>query len=363
MLTKADDYPIHQLPEPVAVAGSDRNFYDRYFFNAQAPDGSCYAAAALGVYPHLNIIDAAVCVMENGAQRSVFASRLLNSERLDIHAGPIRVDVLEPLQRLKVTLAETDGVAAELTFTARHTAIEEPRFISRHGPRTYMDYTRLTQNMDASGEFRIDGQRRALAGWQGTRDRSWGVRPIGAADSQPVAPPPPPQFYWVWAPLNFGRYATFFHSNEYADGVPWNRAGVLVDLQSGAEVKFGKPAYEFTYRKGSRRVDRAVLHGELPAGPVTITLTAGAEFQMQGIGYGHPQYGHGLWRGELDVQSERLRHADISMADPAQGHIQALVTAEMRLPDGSVHQGRGILEQLFLGPHAPSGFRDVFDPA
>ena len=29
MLTAADDYPIHQLPTPIAVAGTDRNFYDR----------------------------------------------------------------------------------------------------------------------------------------------------------------------------------------------------------------------------------------------------------------------------------------------------------------------------------------------
>ncbi len=37
MLTKADDYPVHQLPEPIATSGTDRNFYDRYFFNGYAP--------------------------------------------------------------------------------------------------------------------------------------------------------------------------------------------------------------------------------------------------------------------------------------------------------------------------------------
>jgi hypothetical protein len=30
MLTRGDDYPIHQTPEPIAYAGTDRNFYDRY---------------------------------------------------------------------------------------------------------------------------------------------------------------------------------------------------------------------------------------------------------------------------------------------------------------------------------------------
>ncbi|MFN3334229.1 MAG: hypothetical protein ACK47M_17100, partial [Caldilinea sp.] len=28
MLTKGDDFPLHQTPEPVAYAGTDRNFYD-----------------------------------------------------------------------------------------------------------------------------------------------------------------------------------------------------------------------------------------------------------------------------------------------------------------------------------------------
>ncbi len=31
MLTKADDYPIHQTPEPIATSGTDRNFYDPLF--------------------------------------------------------------------------------------------------------------------------------------------------------------------------------------------------------------------------------------------------------------------------------------------------------------------------------------------
>ena len=37
VLTKGDDFPLHQTPEPVAYAGTDRNFYDRYFFNGYAP--------------------------------------------------------------------------------------------------------------------------------------------------------------------------------------------------------------------------------------------------------------------------------------------------------------------------------------
>ena len=45
MISKGDDFPIHQLPAPVAEVGTERNFYDRYFFQDQFqvsnPRGIC----------------------------------------------------------------------------------------------------------------------------------------------------------------------------------------------------------------------------------------------------------------------------------------------------------------------------------
>ena len=147
MLTKADDYPIHQTADPIAYAGTDRNFYDRYFFNGYAPDGSVFFAAALGVYPSLNVMDAAFCVVVDGVQHNLRASRILHMERMDTSVGPIGVNVVEPLQSLRVSVEPNEhGIAAELLFTARTAAIEEPRFTYRIGPRTIMDNTRLTQN-------------------------------------------------------------------------------------------------------------------------------------------------------------------------------------------------------------------------
>ena len=78
MLTKADDYPVHQLPEPIATAGTDRNFYDRYFFNGYTPDGELFFAAALGVYPHLNVMDAAFSV--DRGRRAAQSPRLAPAE-------------------------------------------------------------------------------------------------------------------------------------------------------------------------------------------------------------------------------------------------------------------------------------------
>ena len=64
MLTHYDDFPLHQTPEPVAhPATSDKNFYDRYFFNGFAKDGSLFFGAALGLYPHRRVMDASFSVL------------------------------------------------------------------------------------------------------------------------------------------------------------------------------------------------------------------------------------------------------------------------------------------------------------
>jgi hypothetical protein len=216
-LSKGDDYPIHQTPEPVAYAGTDRNFYDRYFFNGystQAGDTSFFAAA-FGVYPHLNIADAAFVVVRNGVETALHASRCLNMERMDISAGPIRIEVIEPLQQLRVIVDAPDrGVAADIVFTGRCAPIEEPRFIRRIGPRTVMDYTRLTQNGRYRGWVELDGKRETVDGFVGTRDRSWGVRPVGARDPQAMAPAAKPQFFWLWAPTNLASASLFFHTKS-----------------------------------------------------------------------------------------------------------------------------------------------------
>ena len=38
----ADDYPIHQISKPVSEVGSERNFYDRYFFNGYSKTDDKY---------------------------------------------------------------------------------------------------------------------------------------------------------------------------------------------------------------------------------------------------------------------------------------------------------------------------------
>lgn len=369
MLTAGDEYPIHQTPEPIAFSGSDRNFYDRYFFNGYSADGETFFAAAMGVYPHLNVIDGAVSVLRGGKQSSVFLSRPLNMERMDTSVGPLSVEVIEPMKRIRLALKETEGIALDVSFEGRAFPIEEPRFKYRQGPRMLIDCTRMTQNGRWAGSLSIDGETIDISPdqWRGTRDRSWGVRPIGAQDPQPLLPFQMPQFYWIWTPLNFADRSVFFHVNDDADGKAWNtRAVVAMDgAEHGEHRHMASGTATVDYTRGTRRAERASLTFTDEQGRgLGVDIEPVSTFLMKGIGYGHSKWRHGAHQGEqLSIEREDIVPDDEDWQTPENLHIQALSRVTLTDEAGGTHQGVGAFEQLFLGAHAPSGFKDILDGA
>ena len=128
MNTKGDDYPIHQLPIPVAEVGTERNFYDRYFFNGYNEDGSIFFATALCVYPNLNLIDGSFVLVFDDIQHNFRYSDILNQERLDTSVGALKVKVIEPLKVLRIEVNDKDkDIQVELNFEGRFEPMQEPR--------------------------------------------------------------------------------------------------------------------------------------------------------------------------------------------------------------------------------------------
>jgi hypothetical protein len=365
MLTKGDEYPIHQTPEPIAFSGTDRNFYDRYFFCAYLPDGGGYCAAAFGVYPHLNITDAHFSVVRDGVQHCVHASRILGFERMDLVVGPIRIEVIEPLKTVRFVVENQQGISAQLIFESRSEPVQEPRFTRRNGTRLFMDLTRFTVNARVSGWVEIDGKREDYAGALGTRDRSWGIRQIGAPDAQPTVPATMPQFYWLWAPTNFPNLSLYAHVNEDESGAPWNRrASLMMDgaKQDGA-LHLHDDKFSVEWAVGQRRATTARLELRDPSGRDHLVTWEPIEiFMMKGIGYLNPDWGHGLFKGELVVEREDFRSSELDPLELPNLHIQHIARARHE-GGGSSSDGIGIVEQLVLGPHQPSGFAALNDGA
>ncbi|QXQ08226.1 hypothetical protein KX816_09795 [Sphingosinicellaceae bacterium] len=369
VLTRGDDYPIHQTADPIAYAGTDRNFYDRYYFNGYAPavgvDG--FFAVAFGVYPHINVMDASFCWLKNGRQVNLHTSRGLGMERMDTQVGPIVIEVVEPLKTLKISVdSPEDKLRAELVFTGRAFPLEEPRFTRRNGPRVLMDVTRLTQNGRYEGWVEVDGEHTDVTGWLGTRDRSWGVRPIGAPDAQPPSPAINPQFFWLWSPCAMEGGDLYFHTNDDDHGRFWNRRAAWRPEGGGIadEHHYDDAAFTVEWQPGTRYAKTAALTLTDEHGDTTVEFDIGHRFMMIGLGYGHPRWGHGVSHGEqLSVEREDFAVNELNPMLPHHLHIQASVGVTMTAPDGTVRRGKGVLEQLAIGAHAPSGFTGLLDPA
>lgn len=369
MLTPADDYPLHQTPDPIAFSGTDRNFYDRFFFNGYCQQDNIFFAMAMGLYPQLNIMDASFSLVVDKQQYNLRASKEMAMDRLDLTVGPISVELVKPLQCSKITIAANDyGLSGSLEAVASHAPLEEPRFTRRNGSRTFMDYTRLTQNITWQGEIRHQGQTITVTPerFKGTRDRSWGIRPIGIADPQPPVPAVDQQFYWLWMPCNLKDHGFFLHSNDDASGTAWNRRAALLANAGAAKLPWDQVKIESKYIPGTRRI--ALVNADMfaeGAQDARVEIVANElRFYMQGIGYMHPEWRHGLHHGPLaiafDVLDQRQAEKDLKAGVLHNLHIQSHSQVQLSC-QGERLNGEGVIEQLFIGPHKPSGFKALLD--
>lgn len=361
MLDPLDDYPIHQTPVSLTENALGANAYDRYFFNGYNRDGSVFFAVALGVYPNRKIIDAALCVMVDGVQHSVYASGRMGDDRRATTVGPISIEIVEPMKEMRITVDHPE-VGIDATFSTRTPPIEEPRFSNHELSIGVFDYTRYTQFGEWTGSATIGRSTIDVTGTRGCRDRSWGQRGGRGPDTPPVAP----QFFWLWTPINFDDGGVHLDVNENADGTRWHDGGFSAPLLEGERQPWQQPVERMAsvdYRLELQAGTRWMRSAELRFAPwrgddFTVELTPLTRFQMSGVGYGHPRFRHGSWIGDDVVETERVALVEIDPALPGNFHVQHIV--EARSAD---RVGVGVLELLILGPHLGLGLEHLADVA
>ncbi|MBI2723861.1 MAG: hypothetical protein HYX50_02255 [Chloroflexi bacterium] len=373
MLTRLDDYLVHQTSETIDhVATGDRNFYDRYYFNAHTLDGRVFLVVAIGLYPNVGVIDAfATCVVDGRTQYIVRASRALGSDRMDTRVGPIGVEVLEGLRRLRVWCDEGErGLAFDLIFEGVTPPCEEPHFFRRAGNRVVMDYTRLTQNGRWSGTLRVGGETHTVEpdAWWGARDHSWGIRPVGGGEppSAPVEGAGPGGFFWLWTPVQFEHAALMYTCSEDPDGARWHAAAELLHPWSA-----NKPSDQLTVVShdiqmvpGSRTFERGTLTVANREGSLaTISMEPRATLYMAGAGYAYfGGWRHGQYHAPLAVEAETWDLTDQALLARIGGQTETVCDYHVD-GLGDLGVGHGILEFLLLGSYLPYGFEKWNDVA
>lgn len=373
MLNQLDDFPVHQTPEPLAhPATSDRNFYDRTWFNGYAEDGSYYFGIGMATYPHRGIMDCAFSVVQpGGRQHCFYGSRRAPAERTDLSVGPFRLEVTEPLRRARVVLEDNDsGIRCDLTFSTRTAAIQEARQTLWQGTRRAMDATRFDQFGCWSGTVQHPEGRIEVRADQcrGTKDRSWGVRNVGEPESG-GAPNARSGICFVWAPLFWDDHVSHAIFFDGPRGEALVREGIVAplyadesaipDVGTAQDERMATAAHRIAYHPGSRLARSAEVDLVSHAGDTrSIALEPILKFQMKGLGYGHPEWGQGMWKGELALGGESFDPRQLDLLAPENLHVQQVVRAN----DGT-RTGIGVLEQIVVGPYAPAGFTSLLDGA
>jgi hypothetical protein len=200
----------------------------------------------------------------------------------------------------------------------------------------------------------------------GTKDRSWGVRGVGERETG-GAPITPGGICFVWAPLFWDdhiSHAIFFDGQK---GEPLVREGLEAPLyQTEAEIPGVEDGlverkltarHRIQYHPGTRLAKSAEIDlVNLDDGVRRIKLEPKLKFMMKGLGYGHPEWKQGAWKGELATGHESFDPRQLDHEAPENVHTQQVVTAT----DGE-RQGVGVLEQIVVGPYDPAGFKGLFD--
>ncbi|TSD99348.1 hypothetical protein FOS14_13475 [Skermania sp. ID1734] len=368
MLSQFDDYPIHQVAQPIRqVATSDRNFYDRYYFNCYSPEADLFLIVGLGQYPNLGVADGFAVARRGDDHIVVRVSKALGADRADTAVGPLRVEVVEGLRVLRVVLEPGNGdVAFDLTFTGNMPAHEEARHHRRHLERVVIDTTRFVQTGTWTGTVEIDGESRAVAGWRGNRDRSWGIRPVGEAE-------PPGRraaaglqnFFWIYAVMQFDDFSVFTIMQEDERGRRIVEEAVRIWPDADREPEWlGRSEHRLEFAPGTRDVTAATLCFRKPSGDVEVRCSLRlANYIGIDTGYGlEPDWRHGMWQGDLVVQSRRKRVSSIDPGLRLFCPVDHLADFEWR-EDGRISYGTGLFEVGVIGPHDRYGFTSFTDTA
>ena len=346
LLTPLDDSPWHQLPTTFDHVGtSDVRFFDRLWFAASDRGGAGALQFTIGVYQNMNVVDGGFVVIHEGRQHNVRVSRQLRPV-YDTSCGPLRIDVLEPHERIGLSIAANTGtVEGELQWVATLPPQEERHHHARSWGRVLEDYARYDQIGELSGRLVVEGDELELDSWWACRDHSWGVR-------ERVGIPEP--FTGTTAPPGASAFAFLFFSTDTHGGHVQitKRDGAdhltveIVDRATGASMRGAHVVVdaEFVDDERPRRFRRVRLDvTDANDAVTTFELEAhGPAAAMQGLGYGGYDDGLGLGvhRG--------LEHLEADVWDVSH-------PAEVRAPDGTVDRPVHRIQPVRVTQTGPTG--------
>ena len=320
-LHPADDYPFHQHPAPFNMpVTSDAKYNDGYWFAFYSADW--YFVSVLRLHPNVNAIDGAACVAHDGRQHCVRFSRALRPRYGDLDVGALKLEILEPMQRLRLTLGDNPaGIRFDVELEAQAPPFVEERYQNFKYGAIIADTIRYTQVCRASGTAALGDEELEVADWYALRDHSWGVRasmgpPIKIGGTERPPEELDHRALRLWVPFQCGDHAGFFHSHEDPSGETLDFEGRL-DFADGRSVELAAVEHALEYVPGTAWPS---------GGSFDLIDTDGVRrhYELRASGTPADVHGLGYYRGWLDGGSAGMyrgpEHSEHNVYDMVPGN-------------------------------------------
>lgn len=285
MLTPADEFFYHQIPEPLMhVAVHHEHWRESYYYGLHPPDGrGDFLMLTMAHYPKRQALDSHQFTRIDAQRTFAHFTRPYDGDPHTTVVGPVSVEIIEPYRKLRLVVEPGDApVALDLTFTARTLPYALRRGTMKAGHEIIWDQSHFLQSGIFNGSYTHGGVTRSVNTWWGQRDHSWGIRDHGRCPM------------WIWFSMQFedGMYGVWHW--EYPNG-----ARVFTD-GCYAPVGGGDPIPIVDFRHDMRWTDaqgsptaygRDGAHVEGLAGSVEITLEGGRTVRIDSEGVRSASYG------------------------------------------------------------------------
>lgn len=325
MLSVFDEYPIHQTSETVDhPASSDPNVYERFYFSFFEKSGAAAVGLTFTVHPNRGLVDAAFGVTTCRRYESLMISDFLDSERETIHCGPLRLEFLEPMRHLRITVEGHSDFAAAIDFRATSPAITEERVVRSRQRRVVQDRTRYAQcgvvNGTVSGpagELAMDDQ-----SWTAVRDHSWGIWD-GPKEHSADVKPASPSFFWLIGSVGSTAVQAVTHAEP--DGTPYGEYAATCPMLAPTVDAVGAGTGQrpsgvrilgISYVQGTNHVKNAKLAISDSGRERVMVLESLCVIHPHSIGYSHPEWRSGVIPDQLpDIRRFSGDLGDFDLSD------------------------------------------------
>ncbi|MGR3322498.1 MAG: hypothetical protein ACU0CX_11495 [Sagittula sp.] len=352
-LTAPDEFFNHQVALPHSVVGnSDPAWRERYWISVQdTTRDDLILSLGFGKYPNHDVTEAFAILQHGDTQHNLVLSREMGRESDRIAVGPLRADVIEPLERLRFVLDRDNkaGFSFDLNWTGAGPCLLEDKHFEVNRARVTHDIIRYVQLGRIGGTIGLpDGSTATLSPETavGQRDHSWGIRPM----APPPGAPPVKSVEWTFLafmPFVFPTFSMHLYLFESAPGRPVHLSA-LVGFPDGSVSTVERVDHDFDW-------DVTAPAMTLKGGRLAVLLSDGRRFDIEvaaktprvylsGGGYGHDQ---GRYKG---IYSEEADTYDLSDHDRLRGYAIGSSDHAIELTcDGDV--GHGIIEYIVRRGH------------